>query len=317
MPHFDFITIDIDRAVAALRAGGLVGLPTETVYGLAADASNDAAVDRIFSAKGRPRGHPLILHVADLDTAERCGVFSDVAHQLAERFRPGPMTLLVPRTSSVSDTVTGGRDSVGIRIPAHPVAAEVLRRHGGALAAPSANRFGEVSPTTAQHVVADLGGHLDPDLDLVLDGGPCTVGVESSIIDTTCSPVQLLRPGAVTADDLDTILASLAGPSGPSRAAGMMAAHYAPACAVHAVDHDGPLHSLVVDGVDVGAAHTRVLDLRDNHDVAARELYSHLRAADIDGIDAVVVLMPPATGLGAAIRDRVMKAAAGRQPPAD
>lgn len=317
MPHSPFITTDIDQAVAALRAGGLVGLPTETVYGLAADASNDAAVDRIFSVKGRPRGHPLILHVADLNTAERFGVFSDVARRLAARFWPGPMTLLVPRTSSVSDTITGGRDSVGIRIPAHPVAAEVLRRHGGALAAPSANRFGEVSPTTAQHVVADLGGHLDPRLDLVLDGGPCTVGVESSIIDTTCSPAQLLRPGAVTADDLDTILTDLAGPSGPSRAAGMMVAHYAPACAVHAVDYDGPLHTLVVDGVDLGDAHTRVLDLRDNHDVAARELYSHLRAADIDGIATVVVLMPPATGLGAAIRDRVMKAAAGRQPPAD
>lgn len=134
MPHFDFITTDIDRAVTALRTGGLVGLPTETVYGLAADASNDAAVDRIFSAKGRPRGHPLILHVADLDTAERCGVFSDVAHQLAARFWPGPMTLLVPRTSSVSETVTGGRDSVGIRIPAHPVAAP--RRTDSARSAP-------------------------------------------------------------------------------------------------------------------------------------------------------------------------------------
>ena len=316
MPHFDFITTDIDRTVSALRAGGLVGLPTETVYGLAADAGNDTAVGRIFSVKGRPRGHPLILHVADLDTAEHWGIFSDVARQLAARFWPGPMTVLVPRTSNVSDTVTGGRDSVGIRIPAHPIAAEVLRRHGGALAAPSANRFGEVSPTTAQHVVADLGSHLDPRLDLVLDGGPCTVGVESSIIDTTCSPVQLLRPGAVTADDLDTILARLAGPSGPSRAAGMMAAHYAPVCAVHAIDHDGPLGTLVVDGVDLGAARTRVLDLRTNLDVAARELYGHLRAADIDGITTVVVLMPPSTGLGAAIRDRVIKAAAGRQPPA-
>lgn len=315
MPHFDFITTDIDRAVAALRTGGLVGLPTETVYGLAADASNDTAVDRIFSVKGRPRGHPLILHVADLDTAEHWGIFSDVARQLAARFWPGPMTLLVPRTSNVSDAVTGGRDSVGIRLPAHPVAAEVLRRHGGALAAPSANRFGEVSPTTAQHVVADLGSHLDPQLDLVLDGGPCAVGVESSIIDTTCSPAQLLRPGAVTADDLDTLLASLAAPSGPSRAAGMMAAHYAPACAVHALDYDGPLRELVVDGVDLGAARTRILDLRTNLDVAARELYSHLRAADIDGIATVVILMPPATGLGTAIRDRVMKAAAGRQPP--
>jgi L-threonylcarbamoyladenylate synthase len=173
---------EIERAVAALRSGGLIALPTETVYGLGADASNDDAVRRVFEVKGRPSDHPLIIHLADAAQLEQWAAsVSPTAQLLADAFWPGPLTLLVERSSSVSPVVTGGRPTVGIRVPDHPVALELLRTFGGGVAAPSANRFGRVSPTTAAHVIADLGD----DVDVVLDGGPCRVGVESTIVDLT------------------------------------------------------------------------------------------------------------------------------------
>jgi len=306
----DRVSTDVDEAVRRLRLGGLVAIPTETVYGLGADIAVPAAVERIFETKGRPRGHPLIIHVADVDIARRYGVFNHTAAALASTCWPGPITLLVPRTEEVPDAVTGGRDTVGIRVPAHDLTADVLRRHGGAIAAPSANRFGEVSPTNAAHFVTDLGALLDPHTDLILDGGASTIGVESSIVDTTCDPPQLLRPGAITTDDIDRLVGRVADPSGPSRAAGMMAAHYAPACTVLAVDQPDD-----VDPLDISAPGVRILDLRADVVAAARDLYTHLRAADTDGITTLVVVMPAPHGLGHAVRDRVMKAAVGRQQP--
>lgn len=308
----DLVSTDVDEAVRRLRLGGLVAIATETVYGLGADIAVPGAVERIFETKGRPRDHPLIIHVGDFDIARRYGIFNTIAATLASACWPGPITLLVPRTNHVPDAVTGGRDTVGIRIPAHDLTAEVLRRHGGAIAAPSANRFGEVSPTSVAHVVADLGALLDPHTDLILDGGASTIGVESSIVDTTCAPPQLLRPGAITTDDINRLIGHVDDPSGPSRAAGMLAAHYAPACTVLAVDHPDDVHTL-----DVSAPGVRMLDLRTDVVAAARDLYTHLRTADTDGINTVVVVMPTPHGLGHAVRDRVMKAAGGRQQPND
>ena len=304
------VSTDVAEAVRRLRLGGLVAIATETVYGLGADIAVPGAVERIFETKGRPRGHPLIIHVADVDIARRYGVFNNTATTLATACWPGPITLLVPRTDLVPDAVTGGRDTIGIRIPAHDLTAEVLRRHGGAIAAPSANRFGEVSPTSVAHVVADLGALLNPGTDLILDGGASIIGVESSIVDTTCDPPQLLRPGAITTDDIDRLIGHVDGPSGPSRAAGMLAAHYAPACTVLAVDHPDDIAD-----IDMSAPGVRLIDLRTDVVAAARDLYTHLRTADNDGITTLVIVMPAPQGLGHAVRDRVMKAAGGRQPP--
>ena len=296
---------DLDRALEVLRAGGLVAIPTETVYGLAADASNPDAVQRIFAVKGRPVAHPLIVHVA---AAERLGDWAATvpasAAVLAESCWPGPLTLLVPRAAHVLDIVTGGRPSVGVRVPAHPLTLELLARFGGGLAAPSANRFGRVSPTTADHVRADLGS----DVDFVLDGGPCPVGVESTIVDCTVDPPQVLRPGGIPTEDIAALLNDALGePGGPSRAPGMLASHYAPRCQVMLV-------SSVDDAERLMAGRPGVEILADE-DLPhfAQTLYSRLRDADDRGIDTVIAVMPTAVGLGHAIRDRLTKAAA--HPP--
>jgi L-threonylcarbamoyladenylate synthase len=271
------------------------------VYGLAADASNAAAVQRIFAAKGRPILHPLIVHLASADElGEWAETIPPAAAVLADACWPGPLTLLVPRSSRVLDVVTGGRPSVGVRVPAHPMTLELLARFGGGLAAPSANRFGRVSPTTAEHVRADLGD----DVDFVLDGGPCPVGVESTIVDCTVDPPQVLRPGGVPTEDIAALLSDALGtPGGPSRASGMLDAHYAPRCQV----------MLVASGQDAQrlAADRRGVEIVDDPDLAnyARTLYSRLREADDRGVDTVIAVMPPAVGLGHAIRDRLTKAA--------
>ena len=196
---------EIDHAVAVLRAGGLVAFPTETVYGLGADAGNPAAVRKIFEVKGRPSTHPVIVHLADaVQLANWAREVSEVARKLTRQFWPGPLTLVLKRAPGVSDAVTGGQDTVALRVPDHPLALEVLRAFGDGVAAPSANRFGHVSPTTAQHVRDDLG----PDVDLVLDGGPCRVGVESTIVDLATDPTRprILRTGAVLASDVARVL---------------------------------------------------------------------------------------------------------------
>lgn len=295
----------VDRAVEVLRAGGLVALPTETVYGLGADASNEAAVRRIFAVKGRPVDHPLIVHIADASQLDLwAATVPASARLLAGACWPGPLTVLVPRADHVLDVVTGARPTVGLRVPAHPLTSAVLERFGGGIAAPSANRFGRVSPTTAQHVRDDLGD----DVDLVLDGGPCPIGVESTIVDCTVDPPQILRPGGISTEQIHRLLdGKVAAASGPSRASGMLAAHYAPRCRV-----------LLADGRDeldrLRDANPGAMVIGEGDDLVdyARNLYEWLRQADHDGRDAVLALLPPAAGLGHAIRDRLVKAAADR-----
>ena len=232
------LTTDVGVAAGALVAGGLVALPTETVYGLGADADNEQAVHRIFEVKARPAGHPLIVHVRLEDVDAWASEVPPAAQVLAATCWPGPLTLLLPRAERVLDVVTGGRDTIGLRVPAHPVAQELLARSGRGVAAPSANRFGRVSPTTARHVVDDLGPLLDPRRDVILDGGASPIGVESTIVDCTADPPQLLRPGGIPAEDIERLLdQALAPTTGPSRAAGMLAAHYAPSAEVVLVDN--------------------------------------------------------------------------------
>lgn len=306
----DLLTTDVDVAVDRLRDGGLVAIPTETVYGLGASADLEDAVRRVFQVKGRPTDHPLIVHVASLDHLDGwTAPLPSTARVLAEACWPGPLTLLVPRGVRATDTVTGGRPTIGVRVPAHPLTLDVLRRLDGGVAAPSANRFGRVSPTTARHVLDDIGALLRPGLDAVLDGGACPVGVESTIVDCTTEPPQVLRPGGITAEQITRLLdLELAPASGPSRAAGMLASHYAPRCTVELAS----TAELARHRRDELTAHGRRADVLDRSaDLVAyaRELYNDLRLADERGLDVLVAVLPPAEGLGHAIRDRLTKAA--------
>lgn len=313
------ISTDIDLAVERLRAGGLVAIPTETVYGLAADATDADAVARIFEVKGRPTGHPLIVHLASETWESSAPTWATevpaAGTALAETCWPGPLTLLLPRGPAVIDAVVGGRRTVGIRVPSHPVAHDLLRRFGGGLAAPSANPFGLVSPTTAAHVADDLAERLDPERDLILDGGASEVGVESTIVDVTVDPPQILRAGAITADEIERLLAGVVAPaSGPSRASGMLASHYAPTCEIELVT-DRARALATADDRRAEGRRVEVLDRTDDLVVAAQRLYDDLRAADRAGVDVLVVVEPQPEGLGHAIRDRLTKAAANRPDP--
>lgn len=309
----ELITTDVDEAVAVLRAGGLVAIPTETVYGLAADAEQPDAVRRIFGTKGRPADHPLIVHLADADRLDAwVREIPTTARTLAAACWPGPLTMLLDRGPRVGDWVTGGRDTVGIRVPAHPAAAEVLGRFGGGLAAPSANRFGKVSPTTAQHVLDDLGDRLDPTRDRILDGGAASVGVESTIVDLTVEPPQVLRAGAIGVDAIERLLARRIDPArGSRRAAGMLRSHYAPDCRVVLADAPDEAEHMLAAELDAGRV-AEILDRTDDLVVAAQQLYADLRSADRRGLDVLVAVLPPPTGLGHALRDRLRKAAADR-----
>jgi L-threonylcarbamoyladenylate synthase len=292
----------VERALEVLRHGGLVGIPTETVYGLAADAANESAVRRIFAAKGRPVDHPLIVHVATSEQLlDWAAEVPPAAARLAATCWPGPLTLLVPKAAHVLPAVTGGLPTVGVRVPAHPLTIELLTRFGGGLAAPSANRFGMVSPTTADHVRADLGDLVD----YVLDGGPCPIGVESTIVDCTVQPPQILRPGGIPSEQIAALLdGEIGDAAGPSRASGMLASHYAPAARVVLV-HDA------AQAAAVAAQHPGawVLDRTSDLVEYARLLYADLRDADTRGVPVIVAVLPPAAGLGHAIRDRLQKAA--------
>jgi L-threonylcarbamoyladenylate synthase len=300
------ITTAVDVAIAALNAGDVIGLPTETVYGLAARIDIPSAVRRVFDVKGRPYDHPLIVHDSSLQRAQRWGIFDDRARRLAQEFWPGPLTLLVPRTSVVPDEVTGGRDSVAIRVPAHSVALQIIDGVDCGIVAPSANRFGRVSPTTAQHVADDL----NDDVSLIVDGGDCSYGVESTIVDCTGSTIQILRPGAISSADITRVLdSSLTDTDGPSRAPGMLESHYAPNCRVVLVETGEDAHDLLEvfqrENKDVF-----VLDRTSDISEYAHHMYSDLREADRCGVDVVIAVLPKATGLGVAIRDRLQKAAA-------
>lgn len=316
--------IGTDRAVAraaeALERGLLVAFPTETVYGLGADASSAAAVDRIFATKGRPRSHPLIVHVADVDGLDRLGRdVPPVARKLADAFWPGPLTLIVPRSDAVAPEATGGRDSVGLRVPDHPLTLDLLRRFGGGVAGPSANRFGSVSPTTAAHVVDDLGRAVD----VVLDGGPCRVGLESTIVDVTGPSPVLLRPGGIAAVELEAVLgqAVLDDRGGPARASGMLASHYAPGVVVELVERAHLNRALDAAAGRVGVIapfdHPHTPSWRLPADAAGygARIYATLRQADRRGLDRLLVVPPDRGDLREAVLDRLAKASAPRPVP--
>jgi len=305
----------VAEAAAALRAGGLVAFPTETVYGLGAAARDPAAVARVFAAKGRPADNPLIVHVADAaGLADLAADVPPVAHDLAARFWPGPLTLVVRARPGLPRVTIGGLDSVAVRVPGHPVALALLRAAGVPVAAPSANRSGRPSPTTAAHVLADLGDRAD----VVLDGGPTAIGVESTVVDVRSGAPVILRPGAVTPADL-----GLTGPGAPGDLAaspGTRYRHYAPACDVEIAPVGAGARvaaGLAAQGravglVAPGRAPEGVVQVARPGDAAAlgRVLYGALRAAESRGLDALVVEAVDDRGLGTAVMDRLRRAAA-------
>ncbi len=319
---------DIQRAVDALRQGKLVAFPTETVYGLGADATNPAAVARIFAVKGRPANHPLIVHLGSMMELDRwASQVPAAAERLARACWPGPLTLLLPKHPRVPSATTGGLSSVGLRVPAHPVALELLRSFGGGVAAPSANRFGRVSPTRAEHVTLDL-GH---DVDVLLDGGECAVGVESTILDLTREVPTLLRPGGVTVEQIESLLGVNVSraPSSDTRAPGMLASHYAPRARVEVL----PVTRLPARASELAQRGERVvilaggeessselpvhpavswIELGPDADIAAQRLYAALRQADAEGASVILASPPAARGLGEALADRLTKAAGPR-----
>ncbi len=313
----------VAEAVSILRAGGLVAFPTETVYGLGADASNDDAIARVYEAKGRPTGHPLIVHLADAKQLSVWSVTTDErVSRLAQEFWPGPLTLIVPRSNRVSLLATGGRETVGLRVPNHDLTRSLLDQFGGGVVGPSANRFGHVSPTTAAHVLADLDGRIDA----VLDGGPAEVGIESTIVEIVGDgPVVLLRPGAIAVDQLERVLGEVLsdGRSGDSRAAGMLTSHYAPASPVRVieslVDLDRGAKTALIIGRD-----SELADMDGWHqenviwteqlpaDAAgfARGLYAALRTGDSHNPSEILVLPPTSGAMLDAVLDRLAKASA-------
>ena len=316
LPGDDF---GLDAAAALLREGGLVAFPTETVYGLGADATRAEAVAGIYTAKGRPRFNPLIAHVADVEAARREGSFDSLALRLAEAFWPGPLTLVVPvaATGSVCDLARAGLGSVGLRVPAHPAAVALLRRVDRPVAAPSANRSGRVSPTLAAHVLLDLDGRVDA----VLDGGPAEIGVESTILACLGDGVRLLRPGGVSREAIEALVGPLAGvaPTGDSPLApGMLASHYAPRARVRlAADAIEAGEAVLLfgrhrpAGLDKAVSQVN-LSPEGNLVEAAARLFAALRELDALGAATIAVSPIPAAGLCEAINDRLERAAAER-----
>ena len=300
----------ISAAAACLKAGGLVAFPTETVYGLGADAGNGEAVARLYAAKGRPRFNPLIAHVGSLEAARRLGHFDAVAEKLAAAFWPGPLTLVLPKLpdAGVADLALAGLDSVAVRVPAHPVARALLAAINGPVVAPSANRSGHVSPTEAAHVLADLRGRID----MVLDGGSCPVGLESTIVACLDAPA-LLRPGGVPREAIERTLghalAEAKTDDETPLAPGMLASHYAPKAKLR-LDAANAEPGEVLLGF--GPASNATLNLSPRGDLieAAAKLFSHLRALDASGAQRIAVMKVPHEGLGEAINDRLKRAAA-------
>ena len=314
------MNIAIQEAAAILRRGGLVAFPTETVYGLGADAENPAAVARLFAAKGRPVNHPVIVHIGRAELlAQWAADIPPSARRLAQRFWPGPLTLVLKRAARVPDAVTGGQDTVGLRVPDHPVALALLAAFGGGIAAPSANRFGWLSPTTAAHVRTELGEAVD----YIVDGGPCRVGIESTILDVSGARPRLLRPGAITPAEIEAVLgAPLAGPSGDApRSPGALPSHYAPRT---------PLVLVPIE--DLQAEVARRLEKGERVAVLARfaattpanciwqvmpidpggyahELYARLHALDALHADRLLIEAPPPDAPWEAVRDRLARAA--------
>ncbi|HEY2138132.1 MAG TPA: L-threonylcarbamoyladenylate synthase [Xanthobacteraceae bacterium] len=314
----------IGEAARVLAAGGLVAFPTETVYGLGADATNGAAVAKLYAAKGRPAFNPLIAHVDEIAAAKALAVFDAAAQTLAAAFWPGPLTLVLPKAAGcrVAELATAGLDSIAVRLPAHPIARALIARLGKPVVAPSANRSGHVSPTTADHVMADLSERID----LVLDGGPTTVGVESTILACLGDGVVLLRPGGLPREAIERVLGrpvveapvSADGDDDMVLAPGMLASHYAPRATLRLnADMVQPGEALLAFGsaLPAGAGEAvRMLNLSERGELveAAANLFSHLRELDRTGAQAIAVMPIPPEGLGEAINDRLARAAAPR-----
>jgi L-threonylcarbamoyladenylate synthase len=313
----------VAAAARVLAEGGLVAFPTETVYGLGADATNPAAIARLYQAKGRPAFNPLIAHVGDIAAARKIARFDAPATALAEAFWPGPLTLVLPKTQgcAVADLATAGLDTVAIRIPAHPVARDILRAFGDPVVAPSANLSGHVSPTTATHVQSDLAGRIE----LIVDGGPVAVGVESTVVGCFDAPM-LLRPGGVPRAEIERVLGralrqaptDAENDSGQPLAPGMLASHYAPRARVRLnAQRLEPGEALLafglgaISGIDAASA---VMNLSERGDLAeaAANLFGHLRALDGKSVGTIAVMSIPNEGLGEAINDRLRRAAVGR-----
>ncbi|HVB89306.1 MAG TPA: L-threonylcarbamoyladenylate synthase [Beijerinckiaceae bacterium] len=304
----------IAEAAAVLQSGGLVAFPTETVYGLGADARSERAVAALYEAKGRPSFNPLIAHVASLEAAAREGVFSEEARALAQAFWPGPLTLVLPVAPScgVCLLARAGLDTLGLRMPDHPVARALLERFSAPIAAPSANLSGAVSPTRAEHVLADLSGRID----LVIDGGPTGVGVESTIVACLEGPPRLLRPGGLAREAIESVLGrSFASrPAEAILAPGMLASHYAPHARLRLDARDAQEEEAALDfGGVLAGAQTR-LDLSEERSLseAAANLFAFLRLLDASGARVIAVAPIPEEGLGEAINDRLRRAAAPR-----
>ena len=327
---------DLLAAAKILRDGGTVAFPTETVYGLGANALDPEAVERIFLAKDRPAWDPLIVHISDLTMLGQFGratggKWGERVSRLAQAFWPGPLTMLLPRTAAVPDVVTAGRARVGVRLPAHPVARALIRAAGVPIAAPSANRFGHTSPTTAEHVLDDLDGRIGA----VLDGGACLVGVESTVLDVCESPMILYRPGAISAEQIRSVAGAVesfvaAGDVGGGTASpeslpspGVGIRHYAPRARLVLVSDaaellvrsamtrgDGLLGVMLPDAWDAGpGSEIYRWGAWDRHDVLAQRLFAGLRALDDEGVAVIVCPVPQGAGIAEAIRDRLAKAA--------
>ncbi|WP_153145284.1 L-threonylcarbamoyladenylate synthase [Dechloromonas sp. H13] len=325
---------DYARAVELLRAGELVAFPTETVYGLGADAANPAAVAKIFAAKGRPADHPLIVHLAGHDAVDHWAEqVPDVAWELMETFWPGPLTLILKKQAWVPSTVTGGQDTVGLRVPGHPVALELLRRfaiaageHAG-IAAPSANRFGRISPTKAAHVREELGDRIS----LILDGGPCTVGIESTIVDCSRGEPVVLRPGHIAPTHLEAVLGrcpAIVTASGAPRVSGSLAAHYAPQTPMrliaasrlldflNAQRHKGDCCGVIGHSQPPQAGMPHLWRMLPADPVGyAHDLYAALRDMDHAGVSLIAVEALPEAPAWAAVADRLRRAVAGSGQP--
>lgn len=306
----------IQIAAEKIKSGDLVAFPTETVYGLGADATNDSAVAKIFSTKGRPSFNPLIIHVSSIDMAKRYVQWSKLADILANRFWPGALTLVLPRipAGNVSLLASAGGDTLGVRMPAHPLALAIIESAGVPLAAPSANKSGRVSPTTAQHVRDEFGDTI-----YILDGGACGVGVESTVLDISDGQPLLLRPGGITAEAVESVLnqktSQQLSPQQVLRSPGMLESHYAPSRpvrlnAVQAL----PGEALLAFGGEVPAGAARTINLSEtgNTTQAAARLFAAMRELDTGDYSAIAVMPIPEQGLGVAINDRLRRAAAGR-----